>query len=99
MWFDLRHEERFDAKGAIQYHPEGDATRVTWTEAGDVGGSLFARLLVPFLDAALGGDFERGLARLAALAEAPPAGAPLEDGAGEDGSGEDGAVEDPADAR
>jgi len=59
------------SKGAITFTPEGNATRVKWTNEGDVGKNPMMRWFVPFLDRMIGGDYEAGLAGLKALAEKP----------------------------
>jgi hypothetical protein len=50
--------------------PEGEGTRVTWTMNGEHAGvaKLFARFIN--MDKLIGRDFEKGLARLKAIAEA-----------------------------
>jgi uncharacterized protein YndB with AHSA1/START domain len=55
--------------GQLILTPEGQGTRVRWTNAGDVGSSPMARWFVPFFDKMIGPDFEAGLAGLKALAE------------------------------
>ena len=57
--------------GAFTFAPAGDATRVSWTNEGDVGKNPMMRWFVPFLDRMMGPDFEAGLANLKALAEKP----------------------------
>jgi len=56
--------------GAITFTPEGKSTRVTWTDAGDMGmnpgGRWFAFL---FMDKMLGKMFEDGLTAMKAKAE------------------------------
>ena len=56
--------------GQLTFTPEGNATRVRWTNGGEVG-HLLARWFVPFFDKMVGPDFEAGLAGLKALAEKP----------------------------
>jgi hypothetical protein len=50
--------------------PQGDATRVTWRMDGSNGFVAKAFSLVMSMDAMVGGEFEKGLASLKALAEA-----------------------------
>jgi uncharacterized protein YndB with AHSA1/START domain len=57
--------------GQLTLTPEGNATRVRWTNEGDVGSNPMARWFAPFLDRMMGPDFEAGLAGLKALAEKP----------------------------
>ena len=49
----------------------GNATRVTWTNNGDVGGNPVKHYLAVMMDRMVGPDFEAGLANLKALAEKP----------------------------
>lgn len=69
---DLEFVEPFKAsnKTAFELRPEGAGTRVVWTMTGDRGPlmSLLGRL---FFDKAIAKDFDRGLAKLKALAEVP----------------------------
>ena len=60
------------ATSAIQFAPASDGTTVTWTLDMDVGASPVGRYAGLFMDRIIGPDYERGLARLKALAEAPP---------------------------
>jgi len=55
---------------AFQFSPEASGTQVTWTMEGD--NDFFGKAFSLFLDMdkMIGGDFERGLASLKALAEA-----------------------------
>jgi uncharacterized protein YndB with AHSA1/START domain len=46
-------------------------TRVTWTNAGDVGGNPLKHYLAAMMDRMVGPDFDEGLHNLKALAEAP----------------------------
>jgi len=55
--------------GALRLEPAGNATRVTWTNAGDVGGNPVKHYLALMMDRMVGPDFEAGLANLKALAE------------------------------
>ena len=55
--------------GALTLTPQGDATKISWTNQGDVGGSLVGRWYMPFMDRMMGPDFEAGLANLKAQAE------------------------------
>lgn len=55
--------------GALTLTPQGNATRVSWTNQGDMGRNPMARWFAPFMDSMMGPDFEAGLANLKALAE------------------------------
>jgi len=57
--------------GALRLEPSGNATRVTWTNTGDVGGNPLKHYLAMMMDRMVGPDFEAGLANLKALAEKP----------------------------
>jgi hypothetical protein len=59
------------ARGSIELAPDGDRTRVTWTDEGHVGANPFMRLAVPLLEAMLAKYFDRGLALLARNVEQP----------------------------
>ena len=54
--------------------PDGGGTRVTWAMDGD--SPLLFKVMCLFFDAdqMIGGDFEKGLAKLKTVAQAPPAG-------------------------
>jgi effector-binding domain-containing protein len=61
------------ADAFLLMEPAGDGTRVTWGFETDFGWNLVGRYLGFFMfDAALGGDYERGLENLKALAESLP---------------------------
>lgn len=55
--------------GALTLTPADNATRVSWTNEGDMGFNLVGRWFVPFMDGMMGPDFEAGLANLKSLAE------------------------------
>jgi len=57
--------------GALTLTPAGNATRISWTNEGDVGKNPLMRWFAPFMDSMMGPDFEGGLANLKALAEKP----------------------------
>jgi len=57
------------SRGVLILAPEGAATRVSWTNEGDVGKNPLYRLVVPFMDAMVGPDFSAGLANLKTLVE------------------------------
>ena len=51
--------------------PAGSATKVTWSNFGDLGGNPLVRYFGLVMDKMVGADFEAGLAGLKALAEKP----------------------------
>ena len=58
--------------GEFRIEPQGQgSTRVTWTNAGDVGTNPLKHYLAASMDRLVGPDFEAGLANLKALAEKP----------------------------
>jgi polyketide cyclase/dehydrase/lipid transport protein len=59
----------------FRFSPQGGGTQVTWSMEGDNGFLGKAFSLVLDMDKMIGGDFERGLASLKALAEADTPGA------------------------
>jgi uncharacterized protein YndB with AHSA1/START domain len=63
--FDMR------SRGALTLLPEGKATRVTWTNAGEVGPNPLMHYMAALMDRMAGPDFEKGLANLKARAEKP----------------------------
>ena len=62
-------EYNMKSAGTWLFDPAGDGTRVTWTNAGDVGGNPLKHYLAVFMDRMVGPDFEQGLANLKGLAE------------------------------
>ena len=56
--------------GDIRFEPQGDATRVTWTNAGSFGRNPLLHYMALCMDRLVGPDFEAGLANLRSLAEA-----------------------------
>jgi hypothetical protein len=71
---------RYLLRGRISFAPEGQGTRVTWVDEGDIGGNPLAHYLVPFIRSRLGRYLEEGLAGLAKRVETGslPADAPSE---------------------
>ena len=55
--------------GEIKLEPAGHATRVTWTNQGDVGSNPINRYFAQVMDRLVGPDFEVGLKNLKAIAE------------------------------
>ncbi|HEX5746531.1 MAG TPA: SRPBCC family protein [Archangium sp.] len=64
--YDMSVENgRYLVHGHIAFAPEGQGTRVTWVDEGDIGRNPFAHYLVPLIRSRLGGYLEEGLAGLA----------------------------------
>ncbi len=61
--------------GSLDLRPEGTGVRVTWREQGDLGWNPLMGYWALSLSRAQGEELAKGLERLKALAEAPPAGA------------------------
>jgi len=57
------------SRGQLRLEPEGAATRVTWTNEGDMGANPINRYFALMVDRMVGPDFEAGLANLKGLAE------------------------------
>jgi carbon monoxide dehydrogenase subunit G len=57
------------SRGQLRLTPEGEGTRVTWTNEGDMGGNPVNRYFGLLMDRMVGPDFEAGLANLKAAAE------------------------------
>jgi hypothetical protein len=57
--------------GELRFEPNGGATLVTWSMAGDLGTNPLRRWMGLLMDRLVGQDFEAGLANLKALAEKP----------------------------
>lgn len=57
--------------GYFAFEPAGAGTRVTWTNAGDMGGNPLKHYLAVAMDRLVGPDFEAGLAGLKSVAEGP----------------------------
>lgn len=68
--FDLQFEDYNPAKGALLFRSEGDRTTVTWSMSGDSGNNPVARCFALLMDSMLQKDFDAGLTKLKALAEA-----------------------------
>ena len=64
-------EYNMKSSGVLRLEPEGSATRITWTNQGDVGGNPLKHYLAMTMDRMVGPDFEKGLANLKAVAEKP----------------------------
>jgi carbon monoxide dehydrogenase subunit G len=62
----------YKMNGRIALLPSAAGTTVTWTAFGDAGGNPLAKYFSLMIDSFVGPDFERGLAKLKATAEANP---------------------------
>jgi hypothetical protein len=71
--YDMSVEHgRYLLHGRISFSPEGQGTRVTWVDEGNIGGNPLAHYLVPLIRSRLGGDIEEGLAQLKKRVESNP---------------------------
>ena len=72
---DLRFEKPFKSHNVTTFtlEPVGDGTRVTWTMVGPRTFGTKVLGLFTSMDKLVGGDFEKGLARLKDVAERPGA--------------------------
>lgn len=64
----LEHES-FLTRGAIALEPLPAGVKVVWTDDGELGMNPLLRLMGPWVEHAVGEDFERGLAGLKRVAE------------------------------
>lgn len=64
------------ANATIDLETAGQGTRVTWGFSTDLGFNPIGRYMGLMFDGWIGGDYERGLAKLKAAAEKPPEAAP-----------------------
>ncbi len=55
--------------GVIEYVPQSDGVKVTWSDSGDLGMNPMNRWFGLFLDGLVGADFERGLSNLEKVAQ------------------------------
>lgn len=68
--YDMTMEEQqTPAHGQFLLVAEGDATRLTWIDEGDMGWFIPGRYFRPMLESMLGEHFDIGLGKLKALAE------------------------------
>jgi hypothetical protein len=58
------------SSGTMELHPEAKGVRVVWVSAGELGFNPMHRWFGLFMDKFIGTDFEKGLAKLKAVAEA-----------------------------
>lgn len=64
----LEHES-FVTRGAIVLEPQVSGVKVVWSDDGELGWNPLLRLMGPWVEHAVGEDFERGLAGLKRAAE------------------------------
>ncbi len=69
---DLDFGEMGIAKVEYRLVPEGQGTRVTWAFSSDAGWNLVGRWFNLLMDKFIGPDYEKGLAKLKAVAESEP---------------------------
>lgn len=62
-------EFKMSSAGKLELAPSGGNTKVTWTNAGDLGGNPISRYFGLVMDSMVGKDFRAGLDNLKALAE------------------------------
>jgi hypothetical protein len=73
MAYELYFPEfKSTSSGVMAFTPEGAATKVTWTNEGDVGGNPLMHYMALSMDHLVGKDFEAGLQNLKARAESTP---------------------------
>ncbi|HET7717959.1 MAG TPA: SRPBCC family protein [Bauldia sp.] len=65
--------DRGTALASLVLDAAGPGTKVTWNFDSDLGFNPIARYFGMMMDGMIGPDYEKGLARLKAVAEAPPA--------------------------
>lgn len=72
--YDMKMEEQqTPAHGQFNFSADGEGTKVTWVDEGDMGMFLPGRYFVSMLEKQLGEHFEIGLKNLKKLAETPAA--------------------------
>jgi uncharacterized protein YndB with AHSA1/START domain len=62
-------EFNMSSTGKLELTPAGSNTRVSWTNAGDLGGNPISRYFGLVMDSMVGKDFRAGLENLKSLAE------------------------------
>ncbi len=68
--YDLSFDQgKYKSKGALTFAAEGNGTRVTWSDDGDVGMNPMGRYFSLMFDKMMGPDFEEGLNNLKKKAE------------------------------
>jgi hypothetical protein len=70
--YDLQFEHgKYTSVGEFKLEPVEGGTKVTWSDAGDLGHNPINRWAGVFMGQIIGPDFEQGLAGLKTLAERP----------------------------
>lgn len=64
-----------EATASFVLEPEGSGTRIRWSYESELGLNPLLRWMGLFMDGWVGGDYEKGLAKLKALLEAQPSAA------------------------
>jgi effector-binding domain-containing protein len=68
--YDLSFDNgKYQSKGKLVIEAEGDSSKVSWIDEGDLGYNPIARYMGLFMDKMMGPDFEKGLAKLKKVAE------------------------------
>lgn len=67
--YDLELERDLRSTGAIVLDARRDGVQVTWSTEGELGFNPWVRLMGPWIEQAVGSDFEAGLAGLKRVAE------------------------------
>ncbi|MES2354301.1 MAG: SRPBCC family protein [Pseudomonadota bacterium] len=57
------------SSGKMELTPVGSATKMVWTNEGDVGANLVSRYFLLTMDSTVGGDFDTGMRNLKTLVE------------------------------
>lgn len=71
--YDLEFDNSYQMKGAMKFEPAGAATKVAWTDDGDMGMNIPGRYMALMMNSMVGKDFEKGLAGLKSKVESTPA--------------------------
>ncbi len=68
--YDLSFDAgKYRSKGKIVIESQGDSSKVSWLDEGDLGYNPINRYMGLFMDRMMGPDFEKGLAKLKTVAE------------------------------
>jgi len=68
--YDLAFNKgQYQSKGKIDIENQGDSSKVSWTDEGDLGYNPMNRYMGLFMGRLMGPDFEKGLAKLKTIAE------------------------------
>ncbi|MES2504429.1 MAG: SRPBCC family protein [Myxococcota bacterium] len=70
IWYDIGfNNDGMITKGSMIYAPSDGGTLVTWTNTSELGGNPVHRYFGLMMDAMLGADFDKGLAKLKLVVE------------------------------